>query len=123
MKYFATFPLVGTAILLPALCRLQPAAATGPGNAAAQRIDLTRQVRPILSEHCFACHGPDDKQRKAKLRLDTKAGAFAALRHGGFAVVAGKPADSELLARVTSAEPTELMPPPKFGKPLTAEQI
>src|SRR5262245_4682394 len=86
---------------------------------AAPAVDFSRQVRPILSENCFACHGPDEKARKAKLRLDTKEGAFAALRSGGHALVAGKPAASGLLARITSVEPSELMPPAKSGKKLT----
>src|SRR5207302_1745461 len=54
-------------------------------------VDFNRQIRPILSENCFACHGPDDKTRKAKLRLDTKEGLFAVLRSGDHAVVPGKP--------------------------------
>ena len=87
-------------------------------------ISFTRQIRPILSDHCFACHGPDSKQRKAKLRLDNKASAFAELDSGdGHALVAGKPDESTLIARITSADPNMLMPPPKFGKPLTPEQI
>src|SRR5262245_47102271 len=88
------------------------AADAAPSDA---KIDFDRQVRPILSENCFACHGPDDKARKAKLRLDTKAGAFARLRGGGSAIVAGKPAESELFRRVSSADADERMPPVKSG--------
>ncbi|HJT77665.1 MAG TPA: PSD1 and planctomycete cytochrome C domain-containing protein, partial [Gemmataceae bacterium] len=86
-------------------------------------VDFSRQVRPILSENCFACHGPDESQRKARLRLDTKEGAFGKLRHGGFALVPGKPAESRLLARITADDPSEVMPPPKTGKKLTPDQI
>ncbi|OAI47887.1 hypothetical protein AYO44_08625 [Planctomycetaceae bacterium SCGC AG-212-F19] len=86
-------------------------------------VDFNRHIRPILSEYCFACHGPDDKQRKAKLRLDTKDGAFGPLRSGGVAVVPGKLAQSELIARITSTDPDQVMPPPKSTKQLKAEQI
>src|SRR5262249_34683530 len=81
-------------------------------------------IRPILSDKCFACHGPDDNKRKAKLRLDTRDGALALLQSGaGRAVVPGKPEESVLLDRVTAAEPGTRMPPQKTGKHLTARQI
>jgi hypothetical protein len=85
-------------------------------------VSFSRQIRPLLSENCFACHGPDDKSRKAKLRLDIKAGAFAKLRGGRFAIVPGKVAASELVSRVCSTDPDEQMPPPRSGKKLTPEQ-
>ena len=84
--------------------------------AGAQPVDFNRDVRPILSNNCFACHGPDEKERKGDLRLDTRDGALAA-------VVPGNPAKSELLARVRSTEPTEVMPPAKSGKKLTPREI
>ena len=84
--------------------------------AAAQPVDFNRDVRPILSENCFACHGPDVKTRKAKLRLDTQEGAHAT------AVVPGKPDQSELLVRLTSDDKS-LMPPASTGKKLTPAQI
>jgi hypothetical protein len=86
-------------------------------------IDFSQQIRPLLSENCFACHGPDASQRKAKLRLDTIEGARAALRSGGFAIVPGKPEDSVLLQRISVADPAQRMPPTKTGKKLTATQI
>src|SRR5262245_17782945 len=86
-------------------------------------IDFARQIRPILSENCFLCHGPDDKQRKAKLRLDTKEGAFTELRNGGFAVVPGDPKKSILLQRILSKNPKERMPPAKTNKHLKPHQI
>jgi hypothetical protein len=86
-------------------------------------IDFDRQIRPILSENCFACHGPDEQQRKAKLRLDTRDGATGNLRGGGHAIVAGKPDESELLARILSTDEAERMPPAKTQKRLTAAQI
>lgn len=87
---------------------------------AALAVDFNRDIRPILSANCFACHGPDKEGRKADLRLDTFAGATADL--GGYrALVPGKPDESELLARVMSDDKDELMPPPKTGHSLTAE--
>ena len=86
-------------------------------------VDFNRQVRPILSENCFACHGPDSKKRKADLRLDVKEGAFGQAKTGNPVVAPGKPADSELIARVTATDPAHRMPPQKTGKHLTDQQI
>jgi len=85
--------------------------------------DFRREIRPLLAERCFTCHGPDEAARKGKLRLDTAEGALAE-RRGGAAVVAGDPARSLLLERVAVADPEERMPPPDSGKePLSeAEQ-
>ncbi len=90
------------------------------GTAHAEPIDFRREVLPILSDHCFACHGPDGKTRKGDLRLDVKDGA---LRSKDPVVVPGKSGESEVFARIISHDPDEQMPPPKFGKPLTASQI
>ncbi len=86
-------------------------------------MNFARDVRPILSDNCFACHGPDDKARKAGLRLDTKEGAFAKLKSGGLAIVPGKPDESELIFRIESDDPELHMPPKKSGKQLTADQV
>ncbi len=91
-------------------------------TAAAQPVNFERDVRPILTNKCFACHGPDDKVRKADLRLDTHEGATADLG-GHAAVVPGKPAASELVKRITSTERSELMPPVKSGKKLSKQEI
>ncbi len=85
-------------------------------------IDFNRDVRPILSENCFVCHGPDEGQRKAKLRLDTRPGALARLRSGGNAIVPGKADASELVRRILSDDDSERMPPAKTNKKLTAAQ-
>jgi hypothetical protein len=87
---------------------------------AASAIEFQRDVLPILSENCFTCHGPDARARKAKLRLDTREGA---LRKGDPVIVPGKSGDSELIRRVRSSEPTEVMPPPRSKKVLTPAQI
>jgi len=85
-------------------------------------IQFDRDVRPILSENCFACHGPDANKRKAKIRLDTKEGALAEL-DGSAAIVPGKPEESTLIDRITSTEPDEKMPPANSEKKLTPNQI
>jgi hypothetical protein len=86
-------------------------------------VSFAREVRPILSENCFACHGPDDHKRKAGLRLDTKEGAFAKLEGGSTAITSGKPDESELVYRIESDDADLRMPPKKSGKQLTAGQI
>ncbi len=86
------------------------------------KVDFTRDVRPILSEACFQCHGPDKKTRKAKLRLDVPEGPLVDL--GGYqAIVPGKPNESELIARITTEDEDDHMPPRKSGKALSADQV
>src|SRR5207244_1039662 len=85
--------------------------------------DFNRDVRPILANHCFACHGPDAGQRKANLRLDQKEGAFAKRKGGTFALVPGDLVKSEAWGRITSEYDQKRMPPPAFGKPLAPKQI
>ncbi len=87
------------------------------------RIDFNRHIRPILSDHCYACHGPDEKKRKAGLRFDRKEDAFKTLKSGDRALVPGDLRKSTLVQRLTSHDPDEIMPPPKEGKPLGAEQV
>ena len=93
------------------------------GDAKPRPINFARDVRPILADNCFACHGPDDKARKAGLRLDTKEGAFAKLKSGGLTIAAGKPDESDLVFRIESDDPELHMPPKKSGKQLTADQV
>jgi hypothetical protein len=87
------------------------------------KLDYAQDVRPILSDNCFACHGPDEKQRKAGLRLDVESGMFAELESGSVPVVPGKPDESELVFRVEEADPTVHMPPADSGKALTPDQV
>jgi hypothetical protein len=79
-------------------------------------VRFDRDVLPILSDHCFQCHGPDARARKADLRLDTKEGAF-------HAIVTGKSEESELVSRVASNDPDEVMPPPSAHRPLKPAQV
>ena len=87
-----------------------------------KEIDFNRDIRPILSENCFSCHGPDEKHRKAKLRLDTREGATED-RKGSVAVKPGDLQGSELWARIITKDPDDLMPPPDSHKKLTPQQI
>jgi len=86
------------------------------------QVRFNRDVRPILSENCFTCHGPDKAARKAKLRLDTFEGATADLE-GSFAIVPGNLEKSELYKRITTKDPEEVMPPPKSEHKLSARQV
>ncbi len=80
-------------------------------------IRFNRDVRPILTEHCFACHGPDSASREADLRLDQRDAAIDA-----GAIAPGKPDESEMIARIFAADADEIMPPPKAHKPLNDAQ-
>jgi hypothetical protein len=94
-------------------------AATGP---IPQKIDFNRDIRPILSENCYFCHGPDKNKRKADLRLDTHDGLFSAIKDHT-TVLPGHPDQSELFRRVTAANPDDRMPDPKSNKRLSDRQI
>ncbi len=85
--------------------------------------DFSREILPILSDHCFACHGPDEKARKGGLRLDTREGALAPGDGGKPAVIPHSSGSSELLLRISTADADDRMPPEKANKPLSAEQI
>jgi hypothetical protein len=98
--------------------------AAGPGPAPAapdDAVKFNRDVRPILADACFQCHGPDPGGRKAKLRFDREEGFFGA-RDGGPTVLKGKPEDSPLYKRIVSKDPEEVMPPPKSHKVLKPAQ-
>ena len=84
-------------------------------------VRFNRDIRPILSDACYKCHGPDSTQRKAGLRLDTRNGLFAK-REDNHAVVPGKPATSELWQRISSRDKDVKMPPPDSGKVITPQQ-
>ncbi|MDO7689426.1 MAG: DUF1549 domain-containing protein, partial [Pirellulales bacterium] len=92
------------------------------GIADTRDVSFNKDIRPILSDRCFTCHGPDAEERQAGLRLDTMTDATAALESGSHALVPGKPSKSEIIARITSRDPDIVMPPPEVGKPVTQEE-
>jgi hypothetical protein len=92
------------------------------GAAGAELPDFNREVRPILSRYCFKCHGPDEKARKSKLRLDVREDATKEAKTGSIAIVPGKPDESELCVRIFSTDKEEVMPPAETKHELTADQ-
>ncbi|HEY3440122.1 MAG TPA: DUF1553 domain-containing protein [Paludibaculum sp.] len=90
-------------------------------GAASAKVSFQREIRPILSDSCFLCHGPDKARRMMGLRLDTREGAFSK-RGSGAVIVPGKPQASLLYQRVTAAQPEKVMPPVSSHKKLTPEQ-
>ena len=93
-------------------------------SAAVHAADLqfNSDIRPVLSDNCLACHGPDPGSRKAGLRLDTRDGLFGKTKKEGSVVVPGRPDDSALWKRIVHSDPEELMPPPESHKELKPEQ-
>src|SRR5262245_2187864 len=89
---------------------------------AVEPVRFGRDVLPILSANCFACHGPDEKNRKARLRLDVEAEAKAA-RRSGAPIAPGQPDKSLIIARLTSTDPDVVMPPPSAHRQVKPEQI
>ena len=94
----------------------------GIARAADAGVRFNRDIQPLLAENCFACHGPDNKARKADLRLDTKGGIFAHTPKRGPAVTPGSLDQSELWKRVITTDPDDVMPPPDSHKELKPEQ-
>src|SRR6516225_5277050 len=85
-------------------------------------VEFNRDIRPILSDNCFTCHGPDKAHRVTTLRFDVEEDAKQTLRSGRHAIVPGDSAASEMIARVTATNATH-MPPASTGKTLSAAQI
>src|SRR5436190_18483689 len=98
------------------------AAVLAPVLCLAQDIGFNRDIRPILSDKCYTCHGPDKGNRKSKLRFDTEAGAKQELG-GHFAIVPGDTAKSAIISRITEANPAMRMPPVWSGYKLTDREI
>ncbi|HTL18354.1 MAG TPA: c-type cytochrome domain-containing protein, partial [Patescibacteria group bacterium] len=87
------------------------------------RPEFDRDIRPILAENCYPCHGPDQNKRKARLRLDRSEDATKMLPDGEIAIVPGKPRESKLVERISAKDPDDVMPPAKSGKKLSAQEI
>ena len=102
-------------LLLGQICS-QDATAQVASESSRRAIRFSTDVRPLLSDRCFHCHGPDEESREAELRLDIAP-------ESDEIVVPGKPKGSELLRRITSTDPDEQMPPPGHGKPLTTKEV
>jgi hypothetical protein len=116
----ATILLAGLAVIL-----IKCAGPAGASLSHNGKVDFNFHIRPILSDKCFACHGPDENKRKADLRLDTEEGAFAALKDQPdvFALIPGSKEKSMLWHRINSTDTTEVMPPPDFNVTLSATEI
>src|SRR5438093_9397756 len=99
------------------------AAVTVTSWAETKTVSFNRDIRPIFSDTCFQCHGPDEAKRKSGVRFDQRESAVSKAKSGDLPIVPGKPEDSEVMKRLTSNDPDELMPPPKLNKKLTPQQI
>src|ERR1041385_9476532 len=110
-------------LLLMTVLAFGPVGAFAASRETTAKADFNRDIRPIFSEHCYTCHGPDEQKRKAGLRLDVKEEAFKELKSGNHALVPGDLAKSALVARISSTDPEEVMPPPKHKKPLKPEEV
>lgn len=114
----------GTLTLMAVWLVAARGAAAPAAREQAEKIGFNAQVRPILAEKCFACHGFDAKKREAGLRLDTREGALArSVDSGRAAIVPGRPEASEMLARITSSDPDQRMPPPEAHKEVSASEL
>ena len=92
------------------------------GQTTQEAVSFSRQIRPLLAENCFACHGPDDEHREADMRLDIKE-SVAAVANGNNVIVPGDSSQSELYVRITSAHEDERMPPAESGRELSRQEI
>ncbi len=117
MRY--SFALAALAILVTAI-PAQPPEAKPAFTSESAKVDFNRDVRPILADHCFQCHGPDAGKRKANLRLDIDP---TTQKRDTTVIVPGKPEESELLRRVSHEDAGKRMPPARFARPLSEKQI
>ena len=89
----------------------------------AEEIRFAQDIRPLLSDKCFACHGPDEEHREGGLRLDLQANAFGQADSEEPIITPGKPDESLLIARITSTDESLRMPPAETNKPLSADPL
>ena len=115
-----THRLLPTLITCSLLCLISP-----KRNQAEDRVSFNRDIRPILSDRCFHCHGPDNENREADLRLDTEEGAYKSLEfgEGSHVVKPGSPEESEVFLRISSDDEFSRMPPPESKLELTSDEI
>lgn len=118
----ANWTMTAIGLLLGGVASTSLAEPISSGQSTADKVSFDRDVRPILSNHCWKCHGPDANERKAGLRLDQRDSALKPAESGKMAIVPTKPGDSELMRRVLSSDSVELMPPASENKPLSAAQ-
>jgi len=112
-----------SAFFVVALAQFSTLGAPGIFGRRAAAVDFQREVQPILSEHCLQCHGADAKDRKSGLQLDQRDAALKGGESGVAGIVPGKLDQGELIRRIMSTDPDEVMPPPSHKKPLSAKQI
>jgi len=94
-----------------------------PARAAEPKVDFNRDIRTILSNKCFTCHGPDTSERQSGLRLDTREGALSSGDSGAPAIVPQHPEKSELIRRITTEDNDLQMPPHDSGRNLTPQEV
>lgn len=114
--------ILGMAFLLTSCSLNIPEDVEVAYNALPESVDFNFHVKPILSDRCYACHGPDKNTRKADLRLDLEEEAFSKLSSGNYAFVSGKPKKSESIQRILSNDPEIMMPPPESHLSLSATE-
>ncbi len=124
MPKLALLPFLSTGLLPSLLLGIGTflAGCLSTNVTAQQPVDYTTEIRPILLDKCFTCHGPDHKKREGGLRYDREAVAKGPLPSGKHAIVPGDPSASELVRRIFSEDPDERMPPPKSGLSLSSDE-
>ena len=122
-KRFSCLRRILPGLLLAWLCSHTCIAGAAGKSKPGAKVDFNRDIRPIFSENCYACHGPDQNKRKAGLRLDQQEGALVELKSGNHAIVPGDISKSSIIARLTTSDEDDRMPPLKTGKHLTSAQV